>query len=41
MNKLPAWAKVLAAIVILAALYGGTQVLIGLDQTAGNKAGLD
>jgi type VI protein secretion system component VasF len=41
MNKLPAWAKALAAIVIFAVLYGGAQLLIQLDKTASGKVGLD
>jgi len=41
MKELPTWVKVLVAIVIFAALYGATELLLNLDHTAGNKAGLD
>lgn len=35
MNKLPAWLKALAAIVALAAPYGGARFLPYPDKTAG------
>ncbi|MDO8932378.1 MAG: hypothetical protein Q7U97_08300 [Rhodocyclaceae bacterium] len=39
MDKLPAWAKALIAIVVFAALYGASQLLLFMDQGAG-KVGL-
>jgi len=41
MYKLPLWAKVLIAIVMLAALYGATELLLYLDNTASGKVGMD
>jgi hypothetical protein len=40
MNKLPNWLKVVIAIVIFAALYGGAQLLLYVDKAAGGKTGL-
>lgn len=41
MKRVPTWAKALAVIVIFAALYGGAQLLLWLDQGVTGKAGLD
>lgn len=41
MNKLPGWLKAVIAVVIFAALYGGSQLLLHLDKTSSGKVGLD
>lgn len=41
MNKLPTWAKVIAAIVVFAILYGAAHLLLILDKTSSGKVGLD
>lgn len=41
MQNLPLWLKILIAVVLTAILYGATEVLLYLDQTASGKAGLD
>lgn len=40
MNKLPTWAKALAAILVFAVLFAAARVLIHLDQMASGKFGL-
>jgi type VI protein secretion system component VasF len=40
MNKLPTWVKALIAILVFAALYGGSQLLLYIDKAAGGKTGL-
>ena len=41
MKELPTWVKVIIAIVIFAALYGATELMLYLDHTASGKVGLD
>lgn len=41
MDKLPTWLKVVAGLLIFAALYGGAQLLLWLDKGVTGKAGLD
>lgn len=41
MDKMPAWLKVLLALVIFAILYGGSQLLLHMDKASTAKFGID
>lgn len=41
MSKLPAWLKVVFAILLFGALYGGSQVLLHFDKAATGRFGAE